>query len=89
MEIKRTDHMVYAGALENPIAKLVWVPLENNVILATETLVDPSLRGKGVAKQLLDEAANYARDHGLKIKPKCSYVVKAFERYKEYQDIIA
>lgn len=89
MEIKQHENMVYMGDLENPIAKLVWKPLENDLILATETLVDPTLRGKGVAKMLLDETVKYARAHNLKIKPKCSYVVKAFERYKEYADIIA
>lgn len=89
MDIKRAENMVYMGDFERPIAKLVWKPLENNVLLATETLVDPSLRGQGVAKKLLDETAQFARENGFKIKPKCSYVVKAFERYKEFADIIA
>jgi predicted GNAT family acetyltransferase len=89
MDIKHALNMVYMGDEASPIAKLVWKPLEGDVILATETFVDPSLRGQGVAKKLLDETVSYARQNGLKIKPKCSYVVIAFERYKEYQDIIA
>ena len=53
------------------------------------TYVSDELRGQGVAKKLLDEAANYARTNNLKMKPVCSYVVAAFEKSEAYDDVKA
>ena len=55
--------------------------------MANSTFVDPSLRGQGIAKRLLDKLADFARENDLKIRPLCSYVVKAFEKSKEYGDV--
>ncbi len=87
MTFEQKDRMFYHGEAHSPIAKIEYEPAEAGVIVATSTVVDPSLRGQGIAKQLLDHLAEYARAHDLKIRPKCSYVVKAFERYSEYEDV--
>jgi len=51
------------------------------------TYVDQSLRNQGIAKKLLDEAANYARQNNYKMEPVCTYAAMAFERYSEYDDV--
>lgn len=89
MTFEKSGHMFYHGPENHPLAKIVFKPAEAGVIIATSTVVDPSLRGQGIAKKLLDHLADYARQEGLKIRPECSYVVKAFERYTDYEDVMA
>lgn len=70
------------------IAEITWTLL-GDVMVMDHTFVSPSLRGQGVAKQLLDRAAAFARENELKMEAVCSYVVTAFDRYSEYEDIKA
>lgn len=69
-------------------AEITWTLL-GDVMVMDHTFVSPDLRGQGVAKQLLDRAAEYARENELKMEAVCSYVVTAFDRYSEYEDIKA
>lgn len=68
------------------LADIHWVQ-EGDTMVMNHTVVSPKLRGQGVAKKLLDRAADYAREHGYKMKPICSYVVAAFEKSTEYDDL--
>ena len=67
-------------------AEITWTIL-GDVMVMDRTFVSPDLRGQGAAKKLLDRAAAYAREQELRMEPVCSYVVTAFERYTEYEDI--
>lgn len=71
---------------EKMLAEISWTML-GDVMAVDHTFVSPELRGQGVAKKLLDRAAQYAREQEFKMEPICSYVVTAFERYDEYDDI--
>lgn len=73
---------------EKVLAEISWTML-GNVMAMEHTFVSEQLRGQGVAKNLLDRAADYAREHEYKMEPICSYVVTAFERYSEYEDLKA
>lgn len=55
-----------------------WV--DNNCFAILHTVVSPEHKGKGIAKILLDAAADYARKHNKKIKDVCSFVTVQFER---------
>ncbi|WP_339253420.1 GNAT family N-acetyltransferase [Sporosarcina sp. FSL W8-0480] len=70
------------------LAEITWTRLAD-VMVMDHTYVSESLRGQGVAKKLLDRAADFAREKGYKMEAVCSYVVTAFERYKEYDDVKA
>jgi uncharacterized protein len=90
VEIKKGQQQFYIGDREDvAIARITFEWETEHVIVANHTYVDEALRGQQVAKKLLDVLVSYARENNLKIRPLCSYVVKAFERYEEYQDIIA
>lgn len=67
-------------------AEITWTELAN-VMVIEHTFVDESMRNQGLAKKLLDRAADYAREHDYKMEPVCSYAVTAFDRYKEYDDV--
>ena len=68
------------------LAEITWIE-SDGVMTMNHTYVSDELRGQGVAKKLLDEAANYARTNHLKMKPVCSYVVTAFEKSEAYNDV--
>ncbi|AYC30389.1 GNAT family N-acetyltransferase [Paenisporosarcina cavernae] len=70
------------------LGEITWTQL-GDIMVMDHTFVSPSLRGQGVAKQLLDEAATYAKENGYKMEAVCSYVVTAFNRYNEYDDLKA
>ena len=61
----------------------------NNTLIMDHTWVDDSLRGHGVARQLLDEAVRYARANGLKMMPLCPYVHGQFEKDRSLDDLLA
>ncbi len=88
MEIlKGNDRFYIENDNQEMIAYISYQYENDEVIVANSTFVDPSLRGGGVAKKLLDRLTIFARQEGLKIRPLCSYVVKAFERYNDYDDV--
>lgn len=70
------------------LAEITWTLL-GDVMVMDHTFVDEELRGGGVAKKLLDRAADFAREHEYKMEAVCSYVVTAFNRYDEYNDVKA
>lgn len=89
MEIKQGNNVFYIGESENNrIAEITYVYINPQAINVNHTFVDPSLRGEGVARKLMDKVVEYAKENNLKIKPTCSYAVKVFPRYPEYEDLI-
>ncbi|MBQ0138181.1 MAG: N-acetyltransferase [Kurthia sp.] len=71
---------------DKTIAEITWAQL-GDIMVVDHTFVDDSLRGQGIAKQLVDKVAAYARQENFKIEPVCSYVVAQFERSTAYDDI--
>lgn len=70
------------------LGEITWALL-GDVMVMDHTYVSDKLRGQGVAKKLLDSAASYAREQDLKMEPVCSYVVAAFSKSDEYDDVKA
>ncbi|GLC89427.1 GNAT family N-acetyltransferase [Lysinibacillus piscis] len=68
------------------LAEITWQQ-QGNVMVMDHTYVSDTLRGQGVAKKLLDQAATYAREHGYKMQAVCSYVVAVFEKSNAYDDV--
>ena len=70
------------------IARITWKNGGESIIVVDHTIVDPSLRGQGVAGKLLAKVVAMAREENLKIVPVCSYVVAKLTRNDEYKDIL-
>lgn len=70
------------------LGEITWTLL-GDVMVMDHTYVSDKLRGQGVAKKLLDTAATHARENALKMEAVCSYVVSAFNKSDEYNDIKA
>ncbi|KOP81089.1 acetyltransferase [Lysinibacillus sp. FJAT-14745] len=71
---------------EGKLAEITWQQ-KGQVMVMDHTYVSDKLRGQGVAKKLLDRAADYAREQGYKMEAVCSYVVAAFEKSNAYDDV--
>ena len=63
--------------------------LAPGVIAFTHTEVPPRSRGHGTASRLIEGALAQARQQGVKVVPRCSFVVDYMARHPEWQDLLA
>ncbi|MFX3674927.1 MAG: GNAT family N-acetyltransferase [Paenisporosarcina sp.] len=90
-QYKDLGHDAYAYVYEKDgqtLGEITWTLL-GDVMVMDHTFVSPTLRGEGVAKKLLDQAAEFAREKNYKMEAVCSYVVAAFDKSSDYDDIKA
>jgi uncharacterized protein len=71
------------------IAEMTYRHAGDGVANFDHTFVDPSLRGKGVARALFDAAIAWVRERNLRIVPACSYVRAQFARDASLRDLLA
>ncbi|MBK0040473.1 MULTISPECIES: GNAT family N-acetyltransferase [Leuconostoc] len=71
------------------IAEVLYTTINDGKTLSlNSTIVDPSLRGQGVARQLVDTVVHEAQANGQTVKPVCSYARTLFFRNPDiYQEI--
>ncbi|WP_046180242.1 GNAT family N-acetyltransferase [Domibacillus tundrae] len=87
--IKHEEGIFYMEKDGQRVAEITYAPAGDGKINANHTYVANELRGGGIAGQLLDALADYAREENLKILPTCSYVVAEFSRGGKYDDVNA
>ncbi len=88
MDIKHEDNrFLIRNEKDEVIAYLSYSFEDDSVLIANSTFVDPVLRGKGIARKLLDRFAEYARENDYKVRPLCSYVVDKFNSEDTYDDL--
>jgi len=59
------------------------------VMELNHTFTPPSIRGHGIAAELVEQAVAFARSNGYRIIPYCSYVTAYLKRHPEHQDVVA
>ncbi|MGH3627891.1 MAG: GNAT family N-acetyltransferase, partial [Sciscionella sp.] len=62
--------------------------LRPGAIEFTHTEVDPALRGRGLAAQLMRHALDAAAAQNLQVTPSCSYVAAYLAKHPEYQGLL-
>lgn len=62
------------------VAEITYSPQGNGVISIDHTYISPSLRGQGIADELVRKVIGYAREEDLKIIPACSYAGHYFDK---------
>ncbi|QDH81635.1 N-acetyltransferase [Echinicola soli] len=65
----------------------VWAGKSKFII--DHTGVEENYSGRGMGKQMVMAAVEYARDNNLKILPLCPFAKKVFDTYKEIDDVRA
>ena len=76
---------IYATGPGGKIIAEVTFPTRNGVASINHTYVDSSLRGQGIAAELVKRAADKIISDGHKIMPTCSYAIAWFKRHPQYQ----
>jgi len=61
----------------------------DDIIDLSYAFTPPELRGKGIAKIVVEYAFNYAKEKDLKVIPTCSYVQAFVERNDNYKNLLA
>lgn len=70
------------------VAEVTFPEVEENVVDINHTFVDDSLRGQGIASQLMEAVAAKAARENLKLIPTCSYAIRWFEKNSQHQDLV-
>ncbi|WP_133498853.1 GNAT family N-acetyltransferase [Cognatilysobacter terrigena] len=62
---------------------------EDGVLAITHTGVPSEIGGRGIAGDLVRAGFDYARAHGLRVRPLCSYAAAWAQRHPDYADVLA
>ncbi len=62
--------------------------LRNGDMLLPHTLVPEAMGGQGIGGLLAQAALGYAREHGLKVKPTCSFMAGYITKHPEWRDVV-
>ena len=60
-----------------------------NEITIDHTEVDQNVREKGLGRQMVAAAVEYARENDMKIVPTCPFVERIIDKTSEFQDVLA
>jgi predicted GNAT family acetyltransferase len=71
------------------LAEMSYRWQNDHVFVIEHTEVSEKLAGKGVGKELVNAAVEFARANEHKIIPVCSFARKVFEKNPGFQDVIA
>ncbi len=71
------------------IAEVTFPSIDENTVDVNHTFVDDSLRGQGIANQLMLELVDELRKQKKKAVLTCSYAIHWFEKNsRDYKDIL-
>lgn len=70
------------------VAEVTFPEVEPGIVEINHTFVDESLRGQGIAGQLLSRAVASIAASGYRARPTCSYAVRWFEKHPEHADLL-
>ena len=77
----------YIEKNNDTIAELDYQFPDKTTMLIVHTEVDESLSGKGIGKQLVAAAVDYARNNSLRVSATCPFAKKVLDRTKEFADV--
>ena len=79
MRFKKNNNKIYLEANNKIIAEIEYEE-KNNAYIITHTYVDESLRGQGIAKQLVEQVIEEAKKNNKEIIATCSYAKKILNK---------
>ena len=88
-EVKHDREMTtFSIELDDGEAVLTYLPVGEDTLDFVQTYVPHAYRGQGIAAALATEAFEYARRHGYRVIPSCSYIKTYLKRHSGYQDLV-
>jgi len=90
MDFQKEPNWIFAKNEKGEIiAEVTFPKYKENLVVINHTYVNDSLRGQGVAGQLMEECHAMLVKDGRKAKATCPYAVKWFENHPEKREILA
>jgi predicted GNAT family acetyltransferase len=86
--IKETNRIYAEDETGKTIAEVTFPEFRSGVVVVDHTFVDESLRGMGVAGQLMEECHNMLEKDGRKAVLTCPYAVKWYVERPENKDVL-
>lgn len=87
--VAERDAIRYLDEGGKVVAEVTFPEVEPGVAEIDHTFVDESLRGQGMAGQLLVRAASVIASSGMRARPTCSYAVSWFQKHPERTGLLA
>ena len=92
MEIQKKDDgtkgAFYVEQDNQILAQMTYTWAGTDRIILDHTEVSQVLNGKGVGKQMVTKAVDFAREKGIKIIPLCPFAKSVFDKVKEFKDVL-
>lgn len=87
---KNTGKNGYFTAIENDeeAGRMTYKWSGDNKMIIKHTTVHNKFKGKGIGKELVMAAVEYARSNNIKITPHCPYAKSVFEKTEEIKDVL-
>lgn len=83
------DNRIYSKREDGLLLAEVTFPArDESRVDVNHVYVDESLRGQGIASDMMLEAYNFIKEKNLLIVAKCPYAISWFKKHPEYQDIV-
>ena len=79
----------YEVTVDGELAGYAEFQLAHGGIQFTHTVVDDAYEGRGIGSRLARAALDDARDQGLRVEPRCSFIKAYIERHPEYLDLVS
>lgn len=82
------DYRIFAvDETGKTVAAVSFPARSDRIVEINHTFVDDSLRGQGIAGQLMNAAVEKLRRENKKAFPTCSYAIKWFQSHPEANDV--
>ena len=84
------DKRGYFIALEDSVevGRITYVMSGDTKLIINHTEVNPTYEGNGIGRKLVFAVVGYARDHGMKILPLCTFAKAIFDKTPEIKDVL-
>lgn len=79
----------FTARIEGHEAYLRYLPAGEGVLDYATTFVPETLRGRGIASDIVRQALDYARAGGWRVIPSCWFVADFLKKHPEYGDLAA
>lgn len=80
----------FEAHVDGELAGFAEYELDGHTIVFHHTVVEPHLRHRGIAGQLVGGALDTIRDRGgLRVIPRCSYVKSFIDDHPDYAEVLS
>jgi predicted GNAT family acetyltransferase len=83
---RNEDEHRFETWIDGILSKLDYIQDGKNFVI-THVGVHPDLRGQGIAGRIVEVSLEYAKEHGLRVVPMCSYAAAYIRRHPEHADL--